>query len=226
MLNTRLKPAAILTAALAGLLFGAPLTRANSIEVTGVTTTLTNGVWDYAYSMTLSAGNAISATNPNGSSLFIFYDVNGLTGAQASFAAGTTAVADWTPVIENTSGVWANNLSSLIAQGGTAVENDLPDVPNVRFQYVGSPLEAGTTSSALGTANIYSTQAPGLYGQFAARWVGNSDNTQINSQSVLLPAGGAGASAVPLPSAIWMGGSMMAGLAVFARARRRATNAA
>ena len=223
MLTTKLKTAAVLTAALVGVLVGAPVTKANSIEVTGVTTTLTNGVWDYAYSMALTAGNGISSTNVNGTSEFVFYDVTGLTGTQASFASGTTATTDWHIVIQPTSGTWSNGLSSIVSQGGTAVETDLQSVPNVEFHYTGTGLTASGSNSALGTANIYSTQAPGLYGQFAARWVGDSGNTQINSQSVLLPtAGSGGGQAVPLPSALWMGAPLMVGLAFFARSRRRA----
>ena len=212
----KFKTVALLTAALAGLLATASVTEAKSIQISGVTTTQTAGVWDYAYSMSLTGNNSLSATNPNGSSLFIFYDAYGLTGAQASFTAGTTAASDWNIVIENTSGSWTGGLSSIIAQGGTNVANDLAGVPNVRFQYVGSGL-APATDSALGIAHIYSTGAPGLYGQYAARWTGLTGSTQVNSQSPLMPM-----NSVPLPAAVWMGLSSMIGLAFFARARRRA----
>jgi hypothetical protein len=219
MWNKKLRTVALLTAALAGVLASASVTKANSIQISGVTTTLTAGVWDYAYSMSLTANNGLSATNPNGTSMFVFYDVNGLTGPQASFTAGTTASTDWNIVVENTSGSWAGGLSSIIAQGGTNVANDSASIPNVRYQYVGAGFTPITTS-AIGTAHLYSTGAPGLYGQYAARWVGATGNTQVNSQSPLmpLPAG----TTVPLPAAVWMGMSSLLGMAFFARARRRA----
>lgn len=223
MLKKKLRTVALLTAGLAAALLGAPAARANSIEVGSVTTTLTAGVWDYAYSMSLSANNSISATNPDGSSMFIFYDVYGLAGVQASFISGTTATSDWNIVFENTSGNWANGQSTITAQGGSAVENDLAAYPNVRFQYVGAPFASGTSDSSIGTAHLFSTLPPGLYGQFAARWVGITGNTQINTQSPLMPVVGVGAvNPTPLPSAAWMGVGSIVGLAFFARARRRA----
>jgi len=212
----KLKYAGLLTAALAGVLASAPAATAESIQIAGVTTTLNNGVWTYAYSMSLTADNSLSATNSNGNSLFVFYDVYGLTGTQASFTAGATAASDWSIAVEDTSGSWAAGLSSLIAQGGTNVANDLADVPNVRFQYTGEGFESASTA-AIGTANLYSTNAPGLYGQYAARWVGLSGNTEVNSQSPLMPT-----HAVPVPAAAWMGLSMLAGLGFMYRARRRA----
>ena len=216
MWNKKLATVAVLTAALVGVLASASVTKANSIQISGVSTTLTAGVWDYAYSMSLTANNGLSAINPNGTSLFIFYDVYGLTGTQASFTAGTTAATDWNIVVENTSGSWVPSLSSIISQGGTNVANDLATVPNVRFQYVGTGFTP-TSDSALGTAHLYSTGAPGLYGQYAARWVGRTGNTEVNSQSPLMPM-----NTVPLPAAVWMGLSSMIGLAFFARARRHA----
>ena len=208
---------AVLAAGLASVLLSASVVKANSIQISGVTTTVSAGVWDYAYSMSLTANNGLSATNPNGNSLFVFYDLAGLTGVQASFTAGTTSVADWQIVVEPTSGSWTANLSSIIAQGGTNVANDLPNVPNVRFQYVGSGFTP-TSTSAIGTAHIYSTNAPGLYGQYAARWIGATGNTQVNSQSEIMPQG----STVPLPSAAWMGGGLLTGLWLFGCVRRRA----
>lgn len=219
MLNRKLKTVALLMASLVGALASASVASAHSIQISGVTTTLTNGVWDYAYSMSLTANNALTASNPNGNSLFIFYDVYGLTGTQASFTAGTTAASDWNVVEENTSGSWTAGLSSIVSQGGTNVANDLADVPNVRFQYVGTGF-APTGTSAIGTAHLYSTGAPGLYGQFAARWVGLTDQgstqTQVNSQSPIMPT-----NSVPLPASLWMGLSSLAGMALFAHARRR-----
>jgi len=212
----KLKYVGLLTAALAGVLAGSPAANADSIQISGVTTTLNAGVWDYAYSMSLTANNGLSATNPNGSSQFIFYDVYGLTGPKATFTAGTTATADWNIAFENTSGSWAAGLSSVISQGGTNVANDLANVPNVRYQYVGAGFTP-TSTSAIGTAHLFSTNAPGLYGQYAARWIGAVGNTEVNSQSPLMPA-----ASVPVPAAAWTGLSMLAGLAVFYRARRRA----
>jgi len=212
----KLKYVGLLTAALVGVLASAPAAKANSIQISGVSTTLNAGVWTYAYSMSLTANNGLSATNPNGTSAFIFYDVYGLTGAGASFTAGTTASTDWNIAFENTSGSWAAGLSSLVSQGGTNVANDLASVPNVRFQYAGAGFTP-TSTSAIGTANIYSTNAPGLYGQYAARWEGLSGNTQVNSQSPLMPA-----AAVPVPAAAWPGLCMLAGLGLLYRARRRA----
>jgi hypothetical protein len=216
MLFKNIKTIALISASIIGVLAFASITKANSIQISGVTTTLNAGVWDYAYSMSLTANNGLSATNSNGSSLFVFYDVYGLTGAKASFSAGTTPATDWNVVIENKTGVWNAGLSSLVSQGGTNVANDLADVPNARFQYVGSGLTA-TETSAIGTAHLFSTNAPGLYGQYAARWIGLSGNTQVNSQSPLMPA-----TSVPVPSAVWMGTSMLVGLGFFYRARRRA----
>jgi hypothetical protein len=213
----KLKYVGLLTAALAGVLASTPAAKANSIQISGVTTTLNAGVWTYAYSMSLTADNGLSATNPNGTSQFIFYDVYGLTGAKASFTAGTTAATDWNIVVENTSGSWAAGQSSLVSQGGTNVANDLANVPNVDFKYVGSGYTP-TTTSAIGIANIYSTNAPGLYGQYAARWIGLSGNTEVNSQSPLMPSPTA---AVPVPAAAWSGLSLLAGLGFFYRARRR-----
>jgi len=215
MWNKKLKTLAVLTAALAGMLASTSVTKANSIQISGVTTTLTAGVYDYAYSMSLTGNNGLSATNPNGNSLFVFYDVNGLTGSKASFTAGTTAVTDWQVVVEPFTSSWAGNLSSIVSQGGTNEANDLASIPNVRFQYVGADFSP-TTTSAIGTAHLFSTGAPGLYGQYAARWIGLTGNTEVNSQSPLMP----GSTSVPLPSAVWMGGSLL-GLAFFARARRR-----
>lgn len=223
MSKKKLHIVALLTAVFAGVLLSASAARANSIEVGSVTTTLNNGLWDYAYAMTLTANNSISSTNPNGTSMFIFYDVNGLTSVQASFISGTTPASDWNIVFESTSGNWANDQSTITAQGGSAVENDLADSMNVRFQYTGLPFASGTSDSAIGTAHLFSTLPPGLYGQFAARWVGINGNTQINSQSPLMPVPGGGAGIpTPLPSAAWMGVFSVAGLALFARARRRA----
>jgi len=220
MLSTKLKTVAVLAAGLASVLLSASVGKANSIEVGGVTTTLTAGVWDYAYSMVLSPDNSISATNPNGNSLFVFYDVIGLTGAKASFVAGTTSVSDWNIFVEPTSGNWSAGLSSIVSQGGTAVENDLAGTPNVRYQYVGRGLASGDTVSEIGTAHLYSTGAPGLYGQFAARWIGISGNTQVNTQTPLMPVASSGApQSVPLPAAVWMGVSMIA-VGFFARVRR------
>ena len=222
MFCTKLKTVSMLAAGLASVLLSASVVKANSIQISGVTTTLNAGVWDYAYSMSLTANNGISATNANGNSLFIFYDVYGLTGAKASFTAGATSTADWLTFVEPTSGSWAAGLSSVISQGGTNVANDLANVPNVRFQYVGSDYTP-TSTSAIGTAHLYSTNAPGLYGQYAARWIGLSGNTEVNSQSPLMPAPTSGeGQSVPLPSAAWMGVGMIAGLGFFARARRRA----
>jgi len=211
----KFKTMALLTAALVGVLASASVTQANSIQISSVTTTLTAGVWDYAYSMSLTGSNGLTASNPNGNSLFIFYDVYGLTGTP-SFTAGTTAATDWNVVVENTSGAWLSGQSSLVSQGGTNVANDLASVPNVRFQYVGAGFTP-TSTSAIGTAHIYSTGAPGLYGQYAARWIGVTGNTEVNSQSPLMPT-----NSVPLPAAMWMGLSSMIGLALFARARRQA----
>jgi hypothetical protein len=212
----KIKTIALLSASLVGVFAFAAVTKANSIQISGVTTTLSAGVWDYAYSMSLTANNGLSATNPNGSSMFVFYDINGLTAPNATFTAGTTAAADWNIVVENKSGAWNSGLSSLVSQGGTNVANDLEFVPNVRFQYVGSGLTA-TETSAIGTAHLYSTNAPGLFGQYAARWIGLTGNTEVNSQSPVMPA-----TAVPVPAAAWMGMSMLAGLGFVYRARRRA----
>jgi hypothetical protein len=214
----KFRTVALLTAALTGVLAGASVSEANSIEISGVTTTLNAGVWTYAYSMSLTANNSLSASNPNGSSEFIFYDVYGLTGAKASFTAGTTAATDWNIAIENTSGSWASGLSSVVSQGGTNVATDLANIPNVHYQYVGTGFTP-TSTSALGTANIYSTNAPGLYGEYAARWVDFAGNTQVNSQSPLMPS-----TAIPVPKAAWMGLSVLVGLGFIYRARRRVSH--
>ena len=213
----KIKTAALLAASLAGVLGFASATKANSIQISGVTTSNNGGVWTYSYAMSLTANNSLSATNPNGSSQFIFYDVYGLTAPKASFTAGTTAATDWSIVVENTTDVWALGKSSVVSQGGTNVANDLANVPNVRYQYVGSGF-APTTTSAIGTANIYSANAPGLYGQYAARWVGLTGNTEVNSQSPLMPA-----ASVPVPAAAWTGLSLLAGLGFVYGARRRAS---
>ena len=86
------------------------------------------------------------------------------------------------------------------------------------------PYELGlfATDSAIGIAHIYSTGAPGLYGQYAARWIGLTGNTEINSQSPLMPVPTAGVASTPLPSALWMGVTSIVGMAFFARSRRRA----
>jgi hypothetical protein len=207
---------ALLSASVAGVFAFASVTKANSIQVSGVTTTLNDGVWDTAYTMSLRANHGVSATKLNGSSLLFSYDVYGLTGTQASFTAGTTAVSDWNVVVENTSGALAGGLKSLVSQGGTNVSNDLNNVPKARFLNAGTGLTA-TATSAIGTGHLYSTHAPGLYGQYAARWIGLTGNTEVNSQSPLMPA-----SAVPVPTAAWMGVSMLVGLGFFYRARRRA----
>jgi hypothetical protein len=212
------KKTSSLLIALAAIVAGTGAASANSIEIEGVTTTFNGSSWDYAYNMSLTANNSVSATNPNGSSQFIFYDLTGMTGA--SFTSGTTPSSSWQIFQENTSGAWANNVSSIVSQGGTAVEPDLPNLVNVRFQYVGPDFSAGANNSAIGTAHLLSTQAPGLFGNFAARWVDANSRTQVNTQSPQMPVPPAGAS-VPLPSAVWMGLSSLAGLAVVARARRR-----
>ena len=217
MFTTKLKTMAVLAAGLASVLLSASVVKANSIQISGVTTTVSAGVWDYAYSMSLTNNNGLSATNPNGNSLFVFYDLVGLTGVKASFTTGTTPASDWSIVFESTSGSWTANLSSIISEGGTNVANDLASAPNVRFQYVGSEFTA-VGDSAIGTAHIYSTNAPGLYGQYAARWIGESGRTDVNSQSPEMPV----ASSVPLPSAAWMGGGLLTGLWLFARVRRHA----
>jgi len=214
------KTTSALLIGLATLLAGSGAASANSIEISGVTTNFNGAAWDYAYNMTLTANNSVSATNPNGSSQFIFYDLTGLTGA--SFTSGTTPSSSWQVLQENTSGAWAGNVSSIVSQGGTAVEPDLPNLVNVRFQYTGPDFSAGASNSNIGTAHLLSTQAPGLFGNFAARWVDANSRTQVNTQSPIMPVppGGAG-NPVPLPSAVWMGLSSMAGLAILARARRR-----
>ena len=216
------KTVALLAASLVGTCMWVSVSRANSIEVSAVTTTQTAGVWDFAYTMSLTADNTLSATNPMGTSLFVFYDILGLTGARASFTAGTTASSDWSVVIENTSGVWSGGQSQIVSQGGTALEYDLASVPNVRFQYVGGDFASIGTNADIGTAHIYSTLGPSLVqGQYAARWIGNSaGETQINSQSVLIPGEAVVASSVPLPAAAWEGLSVMLGLGFAARARR------
>ena len=211
----KLTYAGLLTVALAGVLAIAPAAKANSIQISGVTTTLNAGVWTYAYSMSLTAGNSLSATDPNGSSEFIFYDVYGLTGPQATFAAGTTAVSDWNIAVENTSGTWAAGLSSLVSQGGTNVANDLANVPNVRYQYVGRRLCAHRHLRHRHGRYLFD-QCAGLYGQYAARWIGIDGNTQVNSESPLQP--GPTTAAVPVPAAAWTGLSMLAGLGFFYRA--------
>jgi hypothetical protein len=220
MWTEKLKVAAVLAATLTGIWGGVPHARAASIEISGINTTQSNGVWDYAYSMTLGANNSLTANDTNGASQFTFFDVNGLTGSKASFKAGTTAATDWNVVVENTTGAWANNQSSTVSQGGTLVSPDLSLVPNVRFQYVGAGFSAGANPSAIGTAHLYSTNAPGLFGHFAARYVGLLGQTQVNSDSPTLP-GNDSMQSVPLPQALWMGLVSIAGLGILNRVRRR-----
>ena len=224
MITLKHKTLALTAAALAGLLWTAPAVRANSIEVDSVATSLSLGVWDYAYTMRLTAGNSISATNPNGSSLFIFYDLAGLTGPKASVDSGTVPASSWAIFIEATSGLWSNNQSSIVSQGGTAVETDLPTALNVRFQYTGPDFAAGASNSQINIVHLYSTLPPGLYGQFAARWIGDSGNTQVNTQSPITPndSGGGVGLPTPLPASLWMSLASIVGLAIFGRSRRRA----
>lgn len=219
MWTERLRTAALIAVAAACVWGGSSTARAASIGITGITTTQNNGVWDYAYSMTLGASNSLTADNTNGASQFAFYDVNGLAGAQASFTAGATATTDWGITVESTSGSWANGQSSTVAQGGTLVTPDLASIPNVRFQYVGEGYSSGATSSVIGTAHLYSTNAPGLYGHYAARYVGLLGKTEVNSDTPTLPGPGA-VQSVPLPSAVWMGLVSILGFGLFSRVRR------
>ena len=213
---TRTLAVAVLLIAFTGFARGA------SIEIDAVTTTFNGTTWDYAYSMILTENNSLSATNPNGTSLFVFYDLTGL--ASASFTGGTTPASDWNVIQENTTGEWAGGISRIVSQGGTAVENDSATAINVRFQYVGAGFSAGPTNSAIGTAHLISSAPPGLYGQYAARWVDANSNTQVNTQSPLMPVapGGAGPNVIPLPSALGMGLSSLIGLLLLARLRRHA----
>src|ERR1041384_2980371 len=117
MWNKKLKAACLLTASVVGAFAGVSATRANSIEVGSVTTTLNAGVWDYAYTMVLSANNSLSLTNPFGSSLFEFFDASGLTGTKASFTSGSTPSADWHVIVENTWVNWTAGQSTILSQG-------------------------------------------------------------------------------------------------------------
>jgi hypothetical protein len=220
MWTEKLRVAAILAATLTGIWGGGPTSRAASIEISGITTSQTNGVWDFAYSMTLGANNSLTANDTNGASEFTFFDVNGLTGGKASFTAGTTATGDWKIVVEDTSGAWANNQSSTVSQGGTLVTPDLTTVPNVRFQYAGAGFNSGANPSAIGTAHLFSTNAPGLFGHYAARYVGLLGQTEVNSDSPTMPGNGS-VQLVPLPEALWMGLVSIAGLGILNRVRRR-----
>jgi hypothetical protein len=220
MWTEKLGIAAFIAAATMGAGGGGLTACAASIAISGITTTQTNGVWDYAYSMTLGANNSLTADTTHGASQFTFYDVNGLTGSKASFTAGTTATKDWTITVENTTGTWANGASSTASQGGTLVTPDQADVPNVRFQYVGAGLNSGASSSVIGTAHLYSTNAPGLFGHYAARDVGMLGQTEVNSDTPTLPGSGT-VQLVPLPAALWMGLVSIAGLGILNRVRRR-----
>lgn len=220
MWTEKLRVAAILAATLTGIWGGELTSRAASIEISGFTTTQSNGVWDYAFSMTLGTNNSLTANDTNGASQFTFFDINGLTGNKASFTAGTTATRDWNIVVENTTGTWANNQSSTVSQRGTLVTPDLSTVPNVRFQYAGPGFSSGANPSALGTVHLFSTNAPGLFGHFAARYVGLLGQTQVNSDSPTVPGTGT-LQSVPLPQALWMGLWSIAGLGILNRVRRR-----
>src|SRR4051812_24420850 len=125
----------LLTLSVAGILAATSMARANSIEITGFTVTPISGGFDYQYTMSLTAGNAISATNPNGTSMFVFYDVNALFGTKASFTAGTTPSNAWNVVFENTTANWTNangGTSIITSQGAGAVISDSDQLTNVR----------------------------------------------------------------------------------------------
>jgi len=217
-----MKIKALLTLSIASILAATSMARANSIEITGFSVTNTAGVFDYSYTMSLTAGNAISATNPNGNSMFVFYDLNGLTGAQATFTGGTTPSSAWSVNIENTSGVWSGGLSTIVSQAGNVQVTDSASLPNIRFQYTGPDFPAVGLVSILGTAHIISTQAPAGFAKYAARWIDtNSGLTQINTDTPQAPgASGAGPS-TPLPSSAAMSSLALGGLAMFAFNRRR-----
>jgi hypothetical protein len=121
--------------------------------------------------------------------------------------------------VEKTSNSWASDQSSTVSQGGTLMTPDLATVPNVRFQYVGAGFSSGATSSAIGTAHLFSTNVPGLFGHYAARYVGLNGQTEVNSDSPTMPSGSA--QVVPLPAALWMGLVSMLGLGILNRVRRR-----
>jgi len=196
--------------------------RANSIEITGVNVVPIAGGFDYQYTMSLTAGNAISASNPNGNSMFVFYDLNGLFGTQASFTSGTTPSSAWSVNVEPTSGTWSNGFSTITSQAGNVQLADSAALPNVRFQYTGVDFAAVGLVSIIGTAHITSTQGPVGFAKYAARWIDTSSSqTQINTDTPSAPGAVGAALAAPLPSAAWMGLSSIACLGVFAARRRR-----
>jgi hypothetical protein len=229
----KLRNVGILAAAVAGALMGASGVHANSIEIlvgSPVVTPLpSGGGFDWAYSISLTATDGITAAHAadagrliggSSGSVFSFYDLGGLVNpAVADRPAGYTVGSFGF----FTGGAWtASNQAvtgSIASEGG--IYTPLVDNGNLNevFVYTGANFTAPAgPNTTLGVAHIYSTLGPASASttNFGARWIDSDTVTSnVNSQVPLGPR------AIPVPAAAWAGLSTLSGLGLLGVMKKR-----
>jgi len=207
-----IKKIAVPLAAIGCLAFMAPFASADSIVPALLSVTPTGPNWVWTYQLDLTGGVGATSSTLKTGDFFILQDVEGLIGAPAIAAGGTTPSANWTIGTEATS---ANYV------GG--VPGSDSSTPNIRVTY--SP--AVTTDLASDSINMvrFSLVSSLANLGFTLDYSGNDHRTSDSSLQTNLGLV-VGPSAVPLPPAVWAGLSLMGLMGVKGFRRQRLNKAA
>jgi hypothetical protein len=211
----------------------ATATKANSIVPSFVSATFNGVDFTYVYSVSenapnstnqsrIDSGTASTLTAAGGTALttngdfFELIDFGGYVAGSATSGLLTVGGASWSISVTN---------GQLIPVTGATVPDGA--APDIIFQYVGTG--GGTLSAqsivtpvgldlALGTITLHSTIAPTT---LADRYVGQDFNTTTPGSQTANNGFVDGPTAVPLPSAAWMGLSTLLAAGVVAGIRKR-----